>query len=95
MTLLFRLLALALVLALPAPPAIAQSLQDILQRHQAEVAKPGRRSVGVVIEDLVASGLPEVPDFLTAWAGREAIRIRQASRAGSTFETIRPVASVT
>ncbi|MEO1678934.1 MAG: urea ABC transporter permease subunit UrtB [Pseudomonadota bacterium] len=65
------MLAVLLVFWLPVPAAFAQSLQDILQTHQEEVAKPGRRSVGVVIDDLIASGLPEVPDFLSAWAARE------------------------
>jgi len=66
-------LALALVALLPRPVA-AQTLQDILQRHAEEVASPGRRTVGVVIDDLAASGLPGVPGFLTAWAAREVVR---------------------
>ncbi|GGA13785.1 urea ABC transporter permease subunit UrtB [Neptunicoccus cionae] len=52
----------------------AQSLQDILQTHAAEVAKPSRSSVSVVLDDLVASGLPQALPFLEAWRDREIVR---------------------
>ncbi|WP_159979357.1 urea ABC transporter permease subunit UrtB [Roseobacter cerasinus] len=52
-------------------PARAGELQDLLQIHAEEVAKPSRRSVGMLLDDLVASGLPQVPRFLERWAGRE------------------------
>ena len=45
----------------------AQTLQDILQSHAAEVADPSRSSVGVVLDDLATSGLPGLADFLEAW----------------------------
>jgi urea transport system permease protein len=61
------------VLLLPGV-AFAQTLQDVLQRNAAEIADPGRRTVGPVIDDLVASGIPEVPAFLQAWAAREVVR---------------------
>ncbi|WP_298976831.1 urea ABC transporter permease subunit UrtB [uncultured Roseobacter sp.] len=48
----------------------AQELQQILQVHADEVAKPSRRSVSVVLEDLVASGLPQVPVFLEKWSAK-------------------------
>ncbi len=48
----------------------AQDLQAILQTHADEVAKPSRNSVGVVLDDLVASGLPTVPPFLQEWADK-------------------------
>ena len=71
----FRLLSLALALWLTLPiAATAQSLQDILQTHQDEVLKPGRRSVGVVLDDLVASGLPQALPFLEAWRDREIVQ---------------------
>ncbi len=71
----FRLLSLALVLWLTVPAvAGAQTLQDILQTHQDEVLKPGRRSVGVVLDDLVASGLPQALPFLEAWRDREIVQ---------------------
>ena len=63
----YRLLAVfALMLGLT-PAAQAQSVQDILQTHAEEVAKPGRRTVGVVLDDLSASGLPGVAGFLESW----------------------------
>lgn len=67
----FLTACVAAMLWLAGPAAQAQSLQDILQTHADEVAKPGRRSVGVVIDDLVASGLPQAQTFLERWAGRE------------------------
>ncbi|MBN9887838.1 urea ABC transporter permease subunit UrtB [Salipiger abyssi] len=67
-------LAFALVLCLCLPgarvEAQTQDLQSILQTHADEVASPGRRSVGTVIDALVASGLPAVPQFLERWADR-------------------------
>ena len=50
--------------------ASAQDLQSLLQTHEAEVVKPSRKSVGVLLDDLVASGLPQVPAFLEQWAER-------------------------
>ncbi len=71
----FRLISLALALLLTVPVgAMAQPLQDILQTHQDEVLKPGRRTVGVVLDDLVASGLPQALPFLEAWRDREIVQ---------------------
>ena len=71
----FQRIFLAFALWLMLPVSLqAQSLQDILQTHQAEVLKPGRRSVGVVLDDLVASGLPQVVPFLEAWRDREVVQ---------------------
>ncbi|WP_299622598.1 urea ABC transporter permease subunit UrtB [uncultured Tateyamaria sp.] len=50
--------------------AQAQTVQDILQVHADEIAKPSRRSVSVALDDLVASGLPQVPVFLEQWSAR-------------------------
>jgi urea transport system permease protein len=50
--------------------AQAEGLQDILQKHAAEVAKPSRKSVGVVLDALVSSGLPQVPLFLEHWSDK-------------------------
>jgi urea transport system permease protein len=47
-----------------------QPLQAVLQSHMAEVAKPSRKSVGVLLDDLVASGLPQVPVFLEQWSAK-------------------------
>ena len=66
-------LVFALVLSAFGGPAAAQDLQAILQTHAEEVAEPGRRTVGVVLDDLLASGLPGVPEFLTRWQDREVL----------------------
>ncbi len=47
-----------------------EDLQTVLQRHAAEVADPGRQSVGKVIADLVASGQPNVANFLERWQNK-------------------------
>ncbi|MEO0939109.1 MAG: urea ABC transporter permease subunit UrtB [Pseudomonadota bacterium] len=73
LTLALPLLLLAL-LVFPPRPAAAQDLQAILQTHAEEVAKPGRRTVGVVLDDLAASGLAQAVDFLEAWQAREIVR---------------------
>ena len=76
---------LILCLALVAPlPSAAQTLQDILQTHQAEVAMPSRRTIGPVLEDLAASGLSGVAAFLEAYAARQ-VYIRDAD--GLFFST--------
>jgi urea transport system permease protein len=70
-----RLLSFALSLCLILPASLqAQTLQDILQTHQDEVLSPGRQSVGVVLDDLVASGLPQALPFLEAWRDREIVQ---------------------
>ncbi|WP_226627180.1 urea ABC transporter permease subunit UrtB [Alloyangia pacifica] len=46
-------------------------LEAILQQYADEVAKPGRQTVGTLIEALVTSGDPAVPTFLQTWADRE------------------------
>ncbi|MEL7097300.1 MAG: urea ABC transporter permease subunit UrtB [Pseudomonadota bacterium] len=73
--LLAPLLLLGLLWSLALPRAAeAQTLQSILQTHAEEVAKPGRRSVGVVLDDLAASGLAQAVDFLEAWQAREIVQ---------------------
>ncbi|WP_300036862.1 urea ABC transporter permease subunit UrtB [uncultured Roseobacter sp.] len=56
------------------PQVQAGDLQDILQIHADEVAKPSRRSVSVLLDDLVASGLPQVTVFLEEWAEKNVWR---------------------
>ncbi|WP_417743381.1 urea ABC transporter permease subunit UrtB [Salipiger sp.] len=70
-------LSLALCLFLPPSPGAAQDpgpLQTLLQSQADEVASPGRQTVASVIEALVASELPQVPDFLNRWAEREVVQ---------------------
>jgi len=64
------LLACLALLWLP-PGAAAQDLQTFLQSHQAEIAKPSRRSVAAVIDDLVALNPPGTPAFLQAWQSKQ------------------------
>ena len=60
------LILLALLIGF-VPMAQAQTLQDLLRSHADEVASPGRRTVGVLIDDLAASDLPQVGTFLEHW----------------------------
>lgn len=68
------------------------SLQTILQAHQALAAKPSRRTIGTVLEALVASGLPQVPVFLNRYAEKD-VWVREddglffyAARSGDAFD---------
>ena len=73
--LMLRTLFLVICLCLTAPVTVfAQTIQDILKTHAEEVAKPGRRTVGVVLDDLVGSGLPQAVPFLEAWRDREIVQ---------------------
>ncbi|MFZ7091766.1 urea ABC transporter permease subunit UrtB [Primorskyibacter sp. 2E233] len=65
---------LLLVLTGLSAPAKAQELQTLLQKHADEVAKPGRQTVSVVINDLMLSGLPQVQVFLERWQAREVVQ---------------------
>ena len=60
------LILLALLLGF-SPAVQAQELQNLLQTHAEEVAKPGRRTVGTVLDDLASSGIPQVATFLEEW----------------------------
>jgi urea transport system permease protein len=66
------LLVIAFCLALPAQMATAQDspLQTLLQSQAGEVAKPGRRSVGVVIDALVAETPEGTALFLERWQNK-------------------------
>lgn len=64
MTRIFVLLAVLLGFS---PAAQAQELQNLLQLHADEVADPGRQTVGTVLDDLAASGIPQVAVFLEQW----------------------------
>ena len=70
-----RVLIASVALWLVAPAALhAQTLQDILQTHSEKVISPSRGSVGDVLDDLVASGLPQTVPFLEAWRDREIVQ---------------------
>ena len=49
----------------------AQDLQSLLQVHKDEIAKPKRKSVGPVLDALVTSGHPALPQFLQGWQEKE------------------------
>jgi len=68
--LLFFCGVLALALASFARPGHAQevgTLQQLLQQDAALISKASRRTIGPVIDRIVASDLPAVPMFLSAW----------------------------
>jgi urea transport system permease protein len=69
----FRVLLCVLTLGLiaPAAPLGAQSIEDILATHQADVERASRQTIDPIIEDLVASGLPQVPRFMERWQDRD------------------------
>jgi urea transport system permease protein len=63
-----------------APPQLAHAqadtppdsaVQTLLQDNADAIADPSRRTVQEVLDVLVASGLPEVPQFLSLWQARE------------------------
>ena len=53
--------------ALPAAPS---ALQTLLAPVAQEIADPSRNSVGAVLDQLVATGDPNLALFLEAWSGR-------------------------
>lgn len=66
-----RRLFLAIVVCCASALSVhAQDLQQLLQTHADEVSKPSRKSVHVLLDDLSASGLPQVSEFLEEWAAR-------------------------
>jgi len=72
-----RVIAILLAIsAFFAGAATAQdaSLQDILQEHAEQISDPSRRTVGETFDTLVATGHPDLPEFLTRWQSREAYR---------------------
>ena len=63
-----RNVILALIWAVGfATTVVAQEIQPILQTHVDEITDPSRRTVGVALNDLAASGSPQVIGFLEHW----------------------------
>ena len=64
--------AVLLALAGFVVPAAAQDtpVQSLFQEHGDMIAKPSRKTIQPVIDDLAASGLPAMPRALEAWAER-------------------------
>lgn len=67
----FRALIIACAMSIAALSAAAQDLQALLQTHADEVAKPSRRTVEKVVQDLAQSGLEAAPEFLIRWQNKE------------------------
>jgi urea transport system permease protein len=65
------LLSLIVVTELRAQQAADTDLQALLQQNAELVADASRQTVQEVLDVLVASQLPEVPEFLTKWQARE------------------------
>src|SRR6056297_2932981 len=65
-------LLLAFCFMLASLPAAAQQgpMQAMLQTHAEDLAKPSRRTIQPVIDDLAASGLPQMTSFLEAWSDK-------------------------
>ncbi len=68
-------LAIVFLFTLGLPAAAQQdALQTALQAHGDQIAKPSRRTIQPVLDDLAASGLDGMPAFLEAWAAKEVVR---------------------
>ncbi len=65
-----RILLSAIAFVVCAMTAQAQDLQTLLQDNAAQIAKPSRNSIGTVLDDMVATGLPQVPTFLEEWSDK-------------------------
>ncbi len=65
-----RILLSAIVFMVSALAASAQDLQSLLQDNAEDIAKPSRNSIGVVLDQMVATGLPQVPAFLEQWSDK-------------------------
>ncbi len=65
-----RILLSAFVFMFCAMAASAQDLQSLLQDNADDIAKPSRNSIGVVLDQMVATGLPQVPAFLEQWSDK-------------------------
>ncbi|MTJ04709.1 MAG: urea ABC transporter permease subunit UrtB [Sediminimonas qiaohouensis] len=66
------LMIAACIMVLRPDGARAQAaLQPLLQEHQADLAKPSRRTIGPVIAAFLASDHPGMADFLRKWEARE------------------------
>ncbi len=71
-----RILTLVALLFCVAVPALAQNgpVQAFLQVHAEDIAKPSRRTIQPVLDDLAASGLPQMTEFLEAWANKGVVQ---------------------
>ncbi|MDB2407489.1 urea ABC transporter permease subunit UrtB [Jannaschia sp.] len=49
-------------------------MQTLLQTHAEDLAKPSRRTIQPVLDDLAASGLPQMTSFLEAWSDKGVVQ---------------------
>ncbi|MEM6440438.1 MAG: urea ABC transporter permease subunit UrtB, partial [Pseudomonadota bacterium] len=71
--------ALAAAAALPVRAQVVDApVQVLLQENGDQIAKPRRRTIGPIIEDLAASGLPEMRAVLERWQAREMYRHKRS-----------------
>ena len=49
-------------------------MQTLLQTYAEDIAKPSRRTIQPVLDDLAASGLPAMTGFLEAWADKGVVQ---------------------
>ncbi|MEM9432962.1 MAG: urea ABC transporter permease subunit UrtB [Pseudomonadota bacterium] len=66
-----RLGLIVLLATFGAQASFAQSLQEVLGPHQAAVEKASRKTIDPVLDALIASALPEVPEFLERWQSKD------------------------
>lgn len=64
-------LLIAVVIALAPAHAQDADLNSLLETHQAKIEKPSRRTIGPVLDALVASQLPGVAVFLEKWREKD------------------------
>ncbi|MEM6889596.1 MAG: urea ABC transporter permease subunit UrtB [Pseudomonadota bacterium] len=56
---------------LPIAPVSAQTLEDILAIHQKDVERASRKTIDPILQDLIDSGITQVPTFLERWQNKE------------------------
>ncbi len=72
------ILLLSLALSLPAAAQDAQApIQQLMQTHGDDLAKPSRKTIQPVIDALVDSGMPEVQEVLEKWQTKEVWRHKE------------------
>lgn len=65
-----RALILALLLALAAMPAVAETAAEIVAKNAGQIEKPSRQTIGPVIDALAASGDAQAALVLAAWGDK-------------------------
>ena len=66
-----RYLILVFALVVWTPQVSAQSLQTLLQEDSKKIERASRKTVGAVLDRLVASGNPNLASFLEKWRNKE------------------------